>query len=105
MKPTKITPLIMARHKAILDLQEQIKPFTPTIAEITVAMGIQAKSHAWKLLRFFEKRGMVISRQTGKGRHYYAIGGTNEAEKKGKASARKNRADEKTRSKPLKGKV
>ena len=59
--------------KQILEYQNEIAPFTPSMAEIAEALGLSAKSHVHALLGHLHRHGLVVTRETGSKTQYYAV--------------------------------
>jgi len=62
-------PRLLERHAAMLQFQETIRPFTATVRELMPVLGVCTTSHAWRILRDLQKRGLVVYRNG----HYYAV--------------------------------
>ena len=65
----------LERHKAMLEKQKEIAPFTPTIRELATLWGISVSAAA-NTLRILERMGLVISRNPMAGsdiKNYYAV--------------------------------
>jgi hypothetical protein len=57
------------RHEQMLEFQEKIKPFTPTLDELKVIWGLASRRVARYTIEKLLSESMVISRNG----HYYAI--------------------------------
>lgn len=65
--------LYRERHQKMLDLQDEIRPFTPTVRELMEAWGLNSTSVVHRTLTKLEESGLVITREMGPGKKYYAI--------------------------------
>lgn len=60
-------------HEKMLQYQEQIKPFPPTIRELMKVFGISSTSATTYDLQLMEELGMVVTRTLGNKRTFYAV--------------------------------
>lgn len=63
------------RYEKMVEFQEEIKPFTPTVRDFSTVWGLSGTSPALACIKQMIKRGMIVFRETGekKGRkQYYA---------------------------------
>lgn len=61
------------RHRVMMEYQKEISPFTPTIREIADLWNIKSMGSVIFVLNKMQSMGMVVSRQRGAHRSYYAI--------------------------------
>jgi hypothetical protein len=65
---------LMKRHRMMLEFQEQIKPFTPTVRELMELWGVNTTSAVCLALGRMEELGIVVTRRHGERQDsYYAI--------------------------------
>jgi len=70
----KYYALLEERHGRMLEFQDQIKPFTPTIRELVDLWGVRSTSAAAYILERLVDHGLVITRSHGDVKDsYYAI--------------------------------
>jgi hypothetical protein len=65
--------LCLERHQKMLEYQEQIAPFTPTIRELQELWGLSSTSVTLTTLRYLVGMRHVITRRHGKLDRYYAV--------------------------------
>jgi len=73
MPPKTNLDLLISRHRKMVDFQEKIKPFTPTIGDLLCVWGVNSKNTVFVILRKMEAMGLVKTRKAGDGKKYYAI--------------------------------
>lgn len=72
-------PLLMQRHRVMLEFQKQIHPFTPTMQELMELWyggdkeNRQLISTTRYILRRMVENGLCVTRKRGKNTYYYAI--------------------------------
>jgi hypothetical protein len=61
------------RHQAMLELQEQIAPFTPSIRDVMTAWGLSSTSSTLYVLGLLVRDGLCKTMSVGKVTRYYAV--------------------------------
>lgn len=64
---------IKLRHRQMLALQRDIKPFTPTIRELMVTWDYKTLSAVHYMLQQLHVRGLVVTRAAGTYLRYFAV--------------------------------
>lgn len=64
--------LMSLRHASMLEYQSKVHPFTPTMRELKKLWGLNTTSAVHLSLQRLELAGMVVSRQHGKSKSYFA---------------------------------
>lgn len=68
---------MLERHKMMLDYQDKIAPFTPTLRDLETLWYLEENGHLISSVRSvllrMEKKGLVITRKKGNKTSYYAI--------------------------------
>ena len=60
-------------HRAMLQYQKSIAPFTPTVRELCGVFKTPSTSHCLFYLKKMVARGMVITHRAGSSARYYAV--------------------------------
>lgn len=61
------------RYRRMLEFQEEIKPFTPTIRELMELWKLSSSSAVMYSLRRIGQMGLLLEREYGKTTRYYAV--------------------------------
>lgn len=64
----------------MLVLQDEIRPFTPTVRELMEVWNLSSTSAVHRTLAELEEAGLVITRKRGARSKYYAVGGLDKRE-------------------------
>jgi hypothetical protein len=61
------------RHKAMLALQAQIRPFPATLRELQQLWNLRTTSSVRRTLDYLVKHGLCVTREHGRATSYYAV--------------------------------
>lgn len=73
MPKRKDIDLHVSRYKAMLDFQETIKPFTPTVRDLVRVWSVNSTNTALGILIGLSRAGLCVTRENGSHTSFYAI--------------------------------
>lgn len=69
----KLTPKTQENYKKMLDYQEEIKPFVPTLRELMIVWNVGSMGAVTHHIDSMLAAGLLLTRQRGNSKSYYAV--------------------------------